>query len=61
VDVIENLKLNKYFDFVIASSLVGYEKPNKMIYEHALRMAGDIKAKDALHVGDDVDKYVKDY
>jgi HAD superfamily hydrolase (TIGR01549 family) len=57
VKVIENLKLNKYFDFVIASSLAGYEKPNKAIYEQALKLAGtNINAKDALHVGDDVDK-----
>jgi HAD superfamily hydrolase (TIGR01549 family) len=59
VDVIENLNLKKYFDFIIASSLVGYEKPNKKIYEHALTMAGGIKSEDALHVGDDVEKYVK--
>jgi HAD superfamily hydrolase (TIGR01549 family) len=57
VKVIENLKLNKYFDFVIASSSAGYEKPNKAIYEQALKLAGkSVSAKDALHVGDDVDK-----
>jgi HAD superfamily hydrolase (TIGR01549 family) len=49
--------LDKYFDFVIASSLAGYEKPNKAIYEQALKLAGSsIYAEDALHIGDDVDK-----
>jgi putative hydrolase of the HAD superfamily len=56
VKVIENLKLDKYFDFVIASSLVGCEKPNKSIYEQALKLAGNVYAENALHVGDDVDK-----
>ncbi|KAI9360270.1 HAD-like domain-containing protein [Pilaira anomala] len=57
VKVIENLKLDTYFDFVIASSLVGYEKPNKAIYEQALKLAGNgVHAEEALHVGDDVDK-----
>lgn len=56
VKVIDNLKLNKYFDFVIASSLVGYEKPNKLIYEQALKLAGNVRPENALHIGDDVEK-----
>ncbi|KAI8642597.1 HAD-like domain-containing protein [Parasitella parasitica] len=56
VKVIENLNLNKYFDFVIASSLVKCEKPTKEIYEKALELAGNVNAENALHVGDDVDK-----
>ncbi|KAI9468070.1 MAG: HAD-like domain-containing protein [Benjaminiella poitrasii] len=57
VKVIENLNLNKYFDFVIASSVIGCEKPNKTIFEQALKLAGDnMRAENALHVGDDVDK-----
>ncbi|EPB91148.1 hypothetical protein HMPREF1544_02028 [Mucor circinelloides 1006PhL] len=56
VKVIENLNLNKYFDFVIASSLVECEKPSKRIYEKALEIAGNVNAEHALHVGDDVDK-----
>lgn len=59
MDVIQDLDLKKYFNFIIASSLVGYEKPNKKIYEHALHMAGGMKGTDALHVGDDVNKYVR--
>ncbi|KAI7899225.1 HAD-like domain-containing protein [Cokeromyces recurvatus] len=57
VKVIENLNLNKYFDFVIASSIIGHEKPSKMIFEQALKLAGkDMRAENALHVGDDIDK-----
>lgn len=57
VDVIENLKLSKYFDFVIASSLAKCEKPSKAIYDQALKLSGKgVRAEDALHVGDDVDK-----
>lgn len=57
VKVIENLKLDQYFDFVIASSLAGSEKPNKAVYDQALKLAGNnVRAQDALHVGDDVDK-----
>ncbi|CAO3617490.1 unnamed protein product [Mucor hiemalis] len=57
VKVIENLKLSKYFDFVIASSLAKCEKPNKAIYDQALKLTGKgVRAEDALHVGDDVDK-----
>ncbi|KAG1467755.1 hypothetical protein G6F56_004233 [Rhizopus delemar] len=56
VKVIENLKLNKYFDFILASSVVGYEKPKKAIFDQALSLAGNIPAEDALHIGDDIDK-----
>ncbi|CEP15675.1 hypothetical protein [Parasitella parasitica] len=58
VKVIENLNLNKYFEFVIASSLVECEKPSKKIYEKALELAGNVNAENALHVGDDVDKHI---
>ncbi|KAI8071160.1 HAD-like domain-containing protein [Gilbertella persicaria] len=56
VEVVQNLNLTKYFDFVLASALVGHEKPSKMIYDKALKMAGDIQPKHALHVGDDIEK-----
>ncbi|KAI9280680.1 HAD-like domain-containing protein, partial [Sporodiniella umbellata] len=56
VKIIESLKLNKYFDFVLASSIAGYEKPNKAIFDQALSLAGSIPAESAFHVGDDVEK-----
>ncbi len=56
VHVVENLKLNRYFDFVLASAVVGFEKPNKAIFNKALELAGDVPAENALHVGDDIDK-----
>lgn len=54
--MIENLKLSQYFDFVLASSLAGHEKPDKCIFEQALAMAGNISPEDTLHIGDDVNK-----
>ncbi|KAI8368054.1 HAD-like domain-containing protein [Blakeslea trispora] len=56
VKVIESLNLNKYFDFVLASALVGHEKPSRIIYQEALTRAGNVKAENALHVGDDIEK-----
>ncbi|KAI8972268.1 HAD-like domain-containing protein [Pilobolus umbonatus] len=56
VDVVENLNLSKYFDFVLASSLVGYEKPNKAIFQKALQKADNISPENALHIGDDLEK-----
>ncbi|KAI8329613.1 HAD-like domain-containing protein [Choanephora cucurbitarum] len=56
VKVIESLDLNKYFDFVLASALVGHEKPSKIIYQEALKQAGHLKPEQALHVGDDIEK-----
>ncbi|CEI99728.1 hypothetical protein RMCBS344292_13809 [Rhizopus microsporus] len=54
--VVKNLKLDKYFDFVLASADVGYEKPDKVIFDRALKIAGDVSAENALHVGDDLNK-----
>lgn len=56
VDVIKNLRLYEYFDFVLTSSMAGYEKPDKKIYEQALKLAGNMKPTNALHIGDDAEK-----
>ncbi|KAI8975429.1 HAD-like domain-containing protein [Mycotypha africana] len=54
--IIDNLELGKYFDFVLASADVGVVKPNKAIYDKALKAAGrEVKPQEALHVGDDVE------
>ncbi|CAM0142248.1 unnamed protein product [Umbelopsis sp. WA50703] len=55
--VIESLKLDSYFDFVLTSSMAGYEKPAKEVFDQALALGSkkqDIKASQALHIGDDI-------
>uniref|UniRef100_A0A2R5L9C3 Reg-2-like protein n=1 Tax=Ornithodoros turicata TaxID=34597 RepID=A0A2R5L9C3_9ACAR len=56
--ILKHMKLRHYFDFVIASSVVGVEKPSKEIFALALAEASvgdDIHPCEALHVGDDVE------
>jgi putative hydrolase of the HAD superfamily len=43
--------LRTYFDGVLDSTIVGYEKPDPRIFEHALAAAG-VAAARAAHVGD---------
>ena len=52
--VLENLGISKWFDFVIASLEFGYEKPDRRIFEEALRRGG-AHADRCLHVGDSED------
>jgi putative hydrolase of the HAD superfamily len=50
----ENLKLSQYFDFILTSSIAGYEKPDKRIFDQAIKLGGNVSPKDTLHVGDDI-------
>lgn len=50
-DVLNRLRLGLFFDSVIYSSAVGAEKPDRRIFETALRSLG-VSAGEALHVGD---------
>lgn len=43
--------LNEYLDLVVASCLVGYDKPDPRIFHYALNAAG-AAAQEAVHVGD---------
>jgi putative hydrolase of the HAD superfamily len=45
------LGLRPYFSAVVDSALIGFEKPDPRIFEHALERAG-VAARRALHVGD---------
>ncbi|KAI8888544.1 HAD-like protein [Backusella circina FSU 941] len=54
IQVMENLKLRQYFDFILTSSIAGFEKPDKQIFEQAMALAGNIAPRDTLHVGDDI-------
>jgi FMN phosphatase YigB (HAD superfamily) len=57
--VLESLKLDSYFDFVLTSSMARVEKPAKEIFDQALHLGSKgsssiIQASQALHIGDDV-------
>ena len=48
---LEAAGLRSYLDLVIDSAIVGYEKPDARIFEHALRASGS-QPERTLHVGD---------
>jgi putative hydrolase of the HAD superfamily len=52
--VLQNLGVSDKFDFVIASLEFGFEKPDRRIFEEALRL-GSVHADECLHVGDSLD------
>jgi putative hydrolase of the HAD superfamily len=57
-ELLHALDLVRHFDFVVASSRVGYEKPHLEIFRNALEQAG-VSASEAIHVGDHVDADVQ--
>jgi putative hydrolase of the HAD superfamily len=52
VEVLKDLGWMRYFDGVIASGVVGVEKPDPRIFEEALRVSG-VGRERAIHVGND--------
>jgi putative hydrolase of the HAD superfamily len=50
-DLLDRLGLGRFFDALVYSSAVGVEKPDRRIFEAALRSLG-VGADEALHVGD---------
>ncbi len=53
-ELLHSLDLVRYFDFIVASARVGFEKPHRGIFEYALEQAG-VAPDEAMHVGDHVD------
>ena len=53
-ELLHALDLVKRFDFIAASSRIGYDKPHPRIFEWALEQAG-VGPGEAIHVGDHVD------
>ena len=53
-ELLHSLDLVRYFDFIVASARVGFEKPHRGIFEYALEQAG-VAPDEAIHVGDHVD------
>lgn len=48
------MKLNHYFDFVLGSYQAGCEKPDREIFQKAMKLSElkDIKPFECLHIGD---------
>ncbi|HEX6475431.1 MAG TPA: HAD-IA family hydrolase [Candidatus Limnocylindria bacterium] len=57
-ELLHSLELLAHFDFVAASARVGYEKPQRGIFEHALQEA-KVRPEEAIHVGDHIDADVQ--
>jgi putative hydrolase of the HAD superfamily len=53
--IFDQLRLTQFFEHIILSSEVGSDKPDSLIFHHALR-AMEITAAEVLHVGDDPTK-----
>ncbi|WDF55095.1 YjjG family noncanonical pyrimidine nucleotidase [Mucilaginibacter sp. KACC 22063] len=51
---VSNTDLVKYFDNVVISELVGVNKPDKAIFEHALQLA-DAQKKESVMIGDSLE------
>jgi len=50
---LENLELANHFKFILPSAVVGSAKPDKKIFEEALRLSG-VQPHEACHIGDEV-------
>lgn len=49
--MLENLRLANYFDVIVSSSSLGYNKPDPRIYKYLVRKLG-LRPQEILHVGD---------
>lgn len=50
-EILKNMKLPE-FDFVLSSYTCGATKPHPQIFQTALKLAGNVKPKHSLHIGD---------
>ena len=52
--LLRNMKLQQYFDFVMSSYQAGCEKPDKEIFQRAMKLSElkDLKPSECLHIGD---------
>jgi putative hydrolase of the HAD superfamily len=57
-ELLHSLDLVSHFDFIAASSRIGFEKPHPGIFEWALAQA-QVAATEAMHVGDHLDADVE--
>jgi len=53
IPTLENIGLASYFDFILPSALIGSAKPDKKIFEEALRLS-KVLPHEACHIGDEI-------
>ena len=53
IPTLENIGLASYFDFILPSALIGSAKPDKKIFEEALRRS-KVLPHEACHIGDEI-------
>ncbi|KAI8974459.1 HAD-like domain-containing protein [Pilobolus umbonatus] len=59
VSLMQNLNIDKYFDFIVSGVQVGSEKPSTEIFDRARCLSPkSIQPEEVLHVGDDEERYV---
>ncbi len=51
-ELLQTLELARHFEIMSISARVGYQKPHRAIFEHALDLL-EVRPEDAIHVGDD--------
>ena len=51
-ELLQTLELAKHFEVMAISAHVGYQKPHRAIFEHALELL-EVTPDEAIHVGDD--------
>ncbi|NWH68996.1 HDHD3 protein, partial [Geococcyx californianus] len=56
-NILSQCNLRHHFEFVLTSEDAGFAKPDRKIFEQALRLSG-VPAEQAAHIGDD---YARDY
>ncbi|XP_044753846.1 rhythmically expressed gene 2 protein-like [Coccinella septempunctata] len=56
-DILCNVKMDSYFKFILTSHEVGYSKPDKRIFDRAMKesMLEDLKKRQCLHIGDNLE------
>lgn len=59
IELADQLGLADSIDFAVTSSEVGVEKPDRRIFNEALRKAGDTSPESAVMVGDQIDSDIK--
>jgi len=57
-EILDNTGLARHFDFILASTVVGSAKPDKLIFEEALKRSG-VEAHEACHIGDEMPTDIK--
>jgi putative hydrolase of the HAD superfamily len=56
--LVSGLGLDRYFEFVLASAVVGFSKPSPKIFEEALRKM-NVLPQEAVHIGDSLEDDIK--